>query len=85
MRESRASLLCVYMGAVDIERQAPNVDRMKQLGADVIAVESGDRTLRAAIDEAMREWVSDPMDTYYIIGSAAVSYTHLTLPTNREV
>ena len=61
---------CVYMGAVDIERQAPNVDRMKQLGADVIAVESGDRTLRAAIDEAMREWVSDPMDTYYIIGSA---------------
>ena len=61
---------CVYMGAVDIERQAPNVDRMRQLGADVIAVESGDRTLRAAIDEAMREWVSDPMDTYYIIGSA---------------
>ena len=42
MRESRASC-CVYMGAVDIERQAPNVDRMKQLGADVIAVESGDR------------------------------------------
>ena len=61
---------CVYMGAVDIERQAPNVDRMRQLGADVIAVESGDRTLRAAIDEAMREWVTDPMDTYYIIGSA---------------
>ena len=61
---------CVYMGAVDIERQAPNVDRMRQLGAEVIAVESGDRTLRAAIDEAMREWVSDPMDTYYIIGSA---------------
>jgi len=61
---------CVYMGVVDIERQAPNVDRMRQLGAEVIAVESGDRTLRAAIDEAMREWVSDPMDTYYIIGSA---------------
>jgi len=58
------------MGAVDIERQAPNVDRMRQLGAEVVSVESGDRTLRAAIDEAMREWVSDPMDTYYIIGSA---------------
>ncbi len=68
---ARVGLPCsVYMGAVDIERQAPNVDRMRQLGAEVIAVESGDRTLRAAIDEAMREWVSDPMDTYYIIGSA---------------
>ena len=42
---------------------------MKQLGADVIAVESGDMDTRAAIDEAMREWVSDPMDTYYTIGS----------------
>ena len=68
---ARVGLPCrVYMGAVDIERQAPNVDRMRQLGAEVIAVESGDRTLRAAIDEAMRDWVSDPMDTYYIIGSA---------------
>ena len=43
---------------------------MRQLGAEVVSVESGDRTLRAAIDEAMREWVSDPTDTYYIIGSA---------------
>tara|TARA_B100000959_G_scaffold287569_1_gene374250 strand:- start:5522 stop:6757 length:1236 start_codon:yes stop_codon:yes gene_type:complete len=68
---ARVGLPCrVYMGAVDIERQAPNVDRMRQLGAEVIAVDSGDQTLRAAIDEAMREWVSDPMDIYYIIGSA---------------
>ena len=68
---ARVGLPCrVYMGAIDIERQAPNVDRMRQLGAEVISVESGDRTLRAAIDEAMREWVSDPTDTYYIIGSA---------------
>ena len=68
---ARVGLPCrVYMGAIDIERQAPNVDRMRQLGAEVVSVESGDRTLRAAIDEAMREWVSDPTDTYYIIGSA---------------
>ncbi|MFL2481166.1 MAG: tryptophan synthase subunit beta [Woeseiaceae bacterium] len=68
---ARVGLPCrVYMGAIDIDRQAPNVDRMRQLGAEVVSVESGDRTLRAAIDEAMREWVSDPTDTYYIIGSA---------------
>ena len=68
---ARVGLPCrVYMGAIDIERQAPNVDRMRQLGAEVVSVESGDRTLRAAIDEAMREWVSDPADIYYIIGSA---------------
>ena len=59
----------VYMGAIDIERQAPNVDRMKQLGTEVISVMSGDQTLRAAIDEAFRDWVSDPENTHYIIGS----------------
>ena len=53
---ARVGLPCaVYMGAVDIERQAPNVDRMQRLGAEVIAVESGDKTLRAAIDEALRK------------------------------
>ena len=68
---ARVGLPCrVYMGAVDIERQSPNVDRMRRLGAEVIAVESGDKTLRAAIDEAMREWVSDPNDIYYLLGSA---------------
>jgi tryptophan synthase beta chain len=60
----------VYMGAVDVERQAPNVQRMKWLGAEVFPVESGDRTLRAAIDEALRDWVADPMNTHYLLGSA---------------
>ncbi len=61
---------CVYMGAVDIERQAPNVDRMRRLGAEVTPVTAGDATLRAAIDEALRDWVSDPECTYYLLGSA---------------
>jgi tryptophan synthase beta chain len=68
---ARVGLPCtVYMGAVDIERQAPNVGRMRLLGAKVVSVTSGDRTLRAAIDEAMRDWVSDPDGTYYLLGSA---------------
>lgn len=68
---ARLGLPCVvYMGEVDIERQAPNVGRMKLLGAEVVPVRSGDRTLRAAIDEAMRDWVSDPMGTFYVLGSA---------------
>ena len=68
---ARLGLPCVvYMGEVDVERQAPNVDRMHRLGASVISVTSGDRTLRAAIDEAIRDWVSDPEGTYYLIGSA---------------
>ncbi|MBT8137012.1 MAG: tryptophan synthase subunit beta [Gammaproteobacteria bacterium] len=68
---ARVGLPCeVYMGEIDMARQAPNVDRMKRLGARVVAVTSGDRTLRAAIDESMREWVSSPSDTYYLLGSA---------------
>lgn len=68
---ARVGLDCtVYMGAVDIERQAPNVERMHLLGTKVIPVESGDRTLRAAINEAMRDWVADPEGTYYLLGSA---------------
>src|SRR5579864_7424095 len=59
----------VYMGSIDMERQAPNVGRMRLLGAEVVPVTSGDRTLRAAIDEALRAWVSDPLDTYYLLGS----------------
>ncbi|MCH2477581.1 MAG: tryptophan synthase subunit beta, partial [Gammaproteobacteria bacterium] len=67
---ARVGLPCVvYMGAVDIERQAPNVDRMQQLGAEVIPVTAGDQTLRAAVDEAFRDWVGSPDDTYYILGS----------------
>src|SRR4029453_11570324 len=58
---ARVGLPCtVYMGEVDMARQAPNVDRMGRLGATVVPVKSGDRTLRAAIDEAIRDWVSDP-------------------------
>ena len=68
---ARLGLPCtVYMGAIDCERQAPNVGRMKLLGATVVPVTNGDQTLRAAIDEAMRDWVSDPNGTYYLLGSA---------------
>ncbi len=68
---ARLGLPCtVYMGAVDMERQAPNVGRMRLLGATVIPVTGGDATLRAAIDEALRDWVSDPLETYYLLGSA---------------
>jgi tryptophan synthase beta chain len=68
---ARVGLPCtVYMGSVDMERQAPNVGRMKLLGTTVVPVTSGDQTLRAAIDEAFRDWVANPTDTFYIIGSA---------------
>ena len=68
---ARIGMPCtVYMGAVDAERQRPNVQRIQQLGAEIIKVTTGDRTLRAAIDEAIRAWVADPESTYYIIGSA---------------
>ena len=74
---ARVGLPCaVYMGAVDIERQAPNVDRMRRLGAEVIAVESGDKTLRAAIDEALRKWVTDPAGIYYLLGSAVGAHPY---------
>jgi tryptophan synthase beta chain len=68
---ARLGLPCVvYMGEVDVERQAPNVGRMKLMGATVVPVSSGEKTLRAAIDEALRDWVSDPDGTYYSLGSA---------------
>jgi tryptophan synthase beta chain len=59
----------VYMGEIDIERQAPNVARMKMLGARVVPATSGSRTLKDATNEAMRDWVNNPVDTHYIIGS----------------
>jgi len=59
----------IYMGAVDIERQAPNVARMKMLGATVIPAKSGSKTLKDATNEAIRDWISNPTDTHYIIGS----------------
>jgi tryptophan synthase beta chain len=61
----------VYMGAEDIVRQAPNVYRMKLLGAKVVAVESGSKTLKDALNEAMRDWVTNVDDTFYIIGTVA--------------
>ncbi len=69
---ARFGLPCViYMGARDMERQAPNVFRMKLLGAEVIGVESGSRTLKDAMNEALRDWVANVHDTFYIIGTAA--------------
>jgi tryptophan synthase beta chain len=68
---ARLGLPCVvYMGEVDVERQAPNVGRMQLMGATVVPVSAGEKTLRAAIDEALRDWVSDPDGTYYCLGSA---------------
>ncbi len=61
----------VYMGAEDIIRQAPNVYRMKLLGANVISVESGSRTLKDAMNEALRDWATNVDNTYYIIGTVA--------------
>src|SRR5680860_1075487 len=71
----------VYMGEEDVRRQALNVYRMQLLGAEVVSVSSGTRTLKDATNEAIRDWVTNVRDTYYIIGSvvgpAPVSYTHL--------
>jgi tryptophan synthase beta chain len=61
----------VYMGETDIERQKPNVFRMRLLGAEVVPVKSGSRTLKDAMNEALRDWVSNVESTYYIIGTAA--------------
>lgn len=69
---ARLGMECVvYMGADDVERQAPNVYRMKLLGATVVPVESGSRTLKDAMNEAMRDWVSRIDETFYIIGTVA--------------
>jgi tryptophan synthase beta chain len=59
----------VYMGSVDVKRQMPNVLRMKMLGAEVIPAESGNKTLKDATNEALRDWINNPIDTHYIIGS----------------
>ncbi len=69
---ARLGLEChVYMGAEDVKRQAPNVYRMKLLGAEVIPVTSGSQTLKDSMNEAMRDWVTNVDDTFYIIGTAA--------------
>ena len=69
---ARYGLKCVvYMGAVDVERQKPNVFRMKMLGAEVIPVQSGTKTLKDAMNEALRDWVTNVTDTFYCIGTVA--------------
>ncbi|MEJ5212012.1 MAG: tryptophan synthase subunit beta, partial [Burkholderiales bacterium] len=69
---ARLGMECVvYMGAEDVKRQAPNVFRMKMLGATVVPVESGSRTLKDALNEAMRDWVTNVDSTFYIIGTVA--------------
>ena len=69
---ARYGLQCVvYMGAVDVERQKPNVFRMKMLGAEVIPVTSGSKTLKDAMNEALRDWVTNVADTFYCIGTVA--------------
>ncbi len=69
---ARFGLKCVvYMGAEDVARQAPNVYRMKLLGAEVVPVHSGSRTLKDALNEALRDWVTNVADTFYIIGTVA--------------
>jgi tryptophan synthase beta chain len=74
---ARAGLECViYMGAVDMERQALNVARMKFLGATVVAVTAGQATLKEAINEAMRDWVTNVRTTHYILGSALGSHPY---------
>lgn len=80
---ARLGLECVvYMGAVDLVRQALNVYRMKLLGAKVIPVESGSRTLKDALNEAMRDWVTNVDDTFYIIGSVAGPHPYPALVRN---
>jgi tryptophan synthase beta chain len=59
----------VYMGAVDVARQMPNVLRMRMLGTEVVPVQSGNKTLKDATNEALRDWINNPLDTHYIIGS----------------
>ena len=69
---ARLGLKCVvYMGAEDIERQSPNVYRMKLLGAEVVPVTSGTKTLKDALNEALRDWVTNVDDTFYVIGTVA--------------
>jgi tryptophan synthase beta chain len=69
----------VYMGTVDMARQAPNVQRMRLLGAEVRGVESGSKTLKDAINEAIRDWVTNVSDTYYLLGSALGPHPYPTM------
>jgi tryptophan synthase beta chain len=74
----------VYMGMLDVERQAPNVLRMKMLGADVVPVTSGNMTLKDATNEAIRDWINNPVDTHYIIGSVVGPHPYPDLVTRLQ-
>ncbi len=77
---ARLGMECVvYMGATDVERQAPNVFRMKLLGATVVPVQSGSKTLKDALNEALRDWVTNVNDTFYIIGTVAGPHPYPTI------
>ncbi|WP_019038841.1 tryptophan synthase subunit beta [Psychroflexus tropicus] len=74
----------VYMGAVDIERQSPNVARMKMLGAKVVSATSGSKTLKDATNEAIRDWINHPKDTHYIIGSVVGPHPYPDMVTELQ-
>ncbi len=77
---ARYGLECVvYMGSEDVRRQAQNVYRMKLLGASVVPVESGSKTLKDALNEALRDWVTNVENTFYIIGTVAGPHPYPTL------
>ena len=77
---ARLGLACVvYMGSVDMERQSPNVSRMRLLGAEVVPVDSGSRTLKDAINEAMRDWIENVRTTHYVLGSALGPHPYPTM------
>ena len=74
----------VYMGALDVERQAPNVFKMKMLGAKVVEVHSGNKTLKDATNEAIRDWINNPEETHYIIGSVVGPHPYPDLVTRLQ-
>ena len=74
----------IYMGEVDIKRQAPNVARMKMLGAQVREAKSGSKTLKDATNEAMRDWINNPLDTHYIIGSVVGPHPYPDMVTRLQ-
>ena len=74
----------IYMGEVDIKRQAPNVARMKMLGAQVREAKSGSKTLKDATNEAMRDWINNPVDTHYIIGSVVGPHPYPDMVTRLQ-
>lgn len=74
----------VYMGDLDVQRQAPNVSKMKMLGAEVVPVHSGNKTLKDATNEAIRDWINNPVDTHYIIGSVVGPHPYPDMVTRLQ-